>query len=496
MSPAVPDAPDVFAYLEAASVLDVAIASGSESESESEEDEDEEDEEQAKVQQHQRPQWSRSNSKSALVHSLPQSPHGHGSSSSSTSSSFHGEDDFAPHPADVDTDRSTSPERSVKDHDSDHDDLASDAVSVKIASQMAAAQQRQHLHALASPSLQRLNTSTPHTPSAMLTPRHSSYPPQPPYAPQHQHPLSPGRLPTTGYESLAMKLSIHDADSEGGAPIKPIYRKFEALNHRVLLYTQDELVELEEALQRIDRADTEARRLERTIVPASRRAGAQQGGELEWHRADVMAKIAYKLGQYSESNVLFLCMLGSNANTISDQALSSFNKTQSLSPADPEDVSNYRTYLQTEQPIAEEETHFLDPTDDLVSVYSEPPHMRAPRSSHSPSYAPSTYSVDERPSAHSTFPPSTSPSPNLGLEQSVLPGLAAAIAASVVVPILTFSVIDKFLGRLVVTLLVAVGVVGALMQSGILARGALFGQEAITCAAIYGGVMIIMAGII
>lgn len=44
--------------------------------------------------------------------------------------------------------------------------------------------------------------------------------------------------------------------------------------------------------------------------------------------------------------------------------------------------------------------------------------------------------------------------------------------------------------------LVASGLVGALMQSGILSRGALFGQEAIMCAAIHGGVMIILAGII
>jgi hypothetical protein len=63
------------------------------------------------------------------------------------------------------------------------------------------------------------------------------------------------------------------------------------------------------------------------------------------------------------------------------------------------------------------------------------------------------------------------------------------------VPILTFNVIPGFVGRLTVTALVASGVIGALVQSGILGRGALFGKESITCAGIYGGVMIVIAGI-
>jgi hypothetical protein len=272
-----------------------------------------------------------------------------------------------------------------------------------------------------------------------------------------------------------------------------MYRKFEALNHRVLLHLQDELSELEEHLQRLDRADTQARQTDRSIIPASRRAAAQAGGELQWHKTDVLGKIGYKLTQYSTSHLPLQINL--KLLTDLDQALSSFNTTQSMSPPDPEDISAYRTYLQTENPIAEEETHFLDPTDDLVSVYSENLNHRHPRSTHSPSYAPSNFSVDERPSIPSTFPSSSS-SLHSSVDQNNLPGIASAIAASVLVPILTFSVIDKFLGRLVVTLLVAVGVLGGLMQSGIMSRTAMFGQEAIMCAGIYGGVMIVMAGIL
>jgi hypothetical protein len=150
--------------------------------------------------------------------------------------------------------------------------------------------------------------------------------------------------------------------------------------------------------------------------------------------------------------------------------------------------------LQTENPIAEEETHFLDPTDDLVSVYSDNLRPPPPRS-----YAASNYSNDSPSNLHSrpsTFPPSPVPYDMPNKPQSALPGLATAIAVSFLVPILTFNVIPNYIGRLTVTLLVAIAVVGALIQSQILSQGALLGRESITCAGIYGGVMIIMAGII
>lgn len=293
LSPAVPDAPDVFAYLQPPSVLDMAIGSDSEeSDEESEEEEDEDEEHEAQV------HWSRKNSQTALVHQ-PLEPHDQASSSSSASSSFHGDEDFqsSPH-ADVDTDRSTSPDSSAKGHDSDHEHpSATDPVSVKIASQMAAAQQRQNRYGdMQQTNVQRVNTNIPHTPSSAMTPR---------YAPQEQHPMSPSdQFPATGYELLASRLSCRNPDIEDGRIIKPMYRKFEALNHRVLLHLQDELSELEEHLQRLDRADTQSRQHERMMIPASRRAAQQAGGELQWHKTDVLGKIGYKLTQYSSSTFL------------------------------------------------------------------------------------------------------------------------------------------------------------------------------------------------
>jgi hypothetical protein len=162
---------------------------------------------------------------------------------------------------------------------------------------MAAAQERQNMYESLHPNLQRVNTSIPHSPPSAMTPRY-----QPPPQNPHPHPLTPGdRFPVTGYELLAYKLSSQSPDIDDGKPIKPMYRKFGALNHRVLLYLQDEISELEEQLHRLDQVETQARRTDRQIIPASRRAAALAGGELQYHKSDVLNKIGYKLAQYSQS---------------------------------------------------------------------------------------------------------------------------------------------------------------------------------------------------
>lgn len=303
VSPAVPDAPDVFAFLEAPSVAPSIVGEDeneNHQDSQSESDSEEEEDEDTSL------QWAPSAPRTTYVQSsLP--PHVSidqaSSSSSTTSGSFHGEDDFSLPTADIDTDRSTSPEQSVKDHDSEHDDLdAQDPVSVKIASQMAAAQQRQNRYEsipqLALPA--RGSNIMPNSPSSALTPRFQ-------HQPSQRTPVTARQtVPLTGYELLASRLSCHNIDSEDGTLVKPMYRKFEALNHRILLHLQDEISELEEHLRRLDQADTQSRRTDRQIIPASRRAAAQAGGELQWHKQDVLGKIGYKLAQYSTSRLPYI----------------------------------------------------------------------------------------------------------------------------------------------------------------------------------------------
>jgi hypothetical protein len=178
--------------------------------------------------------------------------------------------------------------------------------SVKIASQLAAAQQRQNAY------VGMQNFGPPNMP------RDAMYPYVPPststaISPRYQHLMGTnphplpraGELPVTGYELLASRLSSHHASSEEGneSMIKPMYRKFEALNHRLLLHLQDEIGELEEQLRRLDGADTQSRRAGTNgdVIPASRRAAQAAGGELQWHKTDILGRIGFKLAQYSTS---------------------------------------------------------------------------------------------------------------------------------------------------------------------------------------------------
>jgi hypothetical protein len=144
------------------------------------------------------------------------------------------------------------------------------------------------------PEMPRGNARLPHISPAALTPRLST-----PAQGHVKHLPRAEKLPLTGYEQLASRLTAQGPD-RSGPYIRAVYRRFELLNHRLLLHLQDELCELEEQLHRLDTADTQNRRLQNGILPASRRAEAQAGGELQFHKTDVLGKIGFKLEQYSE----------------------------------------------------------------------------------------------------------------------------------------------------------------------------------------------------
>ncbi|KAH0556080.1 hypothetical protein GP486_005980, partial [Trichoglossum hirsutum] len=110
-----------------------------------------------------------------------------------------------------------------------------------------------------------------------------------------------GKRSISGYELLASHLSSLCGGS--GKTLVPLYRRFETLNHRLLLHLQDEISELEEDLRKVDDADAQARQATAGIGaalpgPASRRAGAKLGGDLEWKRLDVLGRVFVKVGQY------------------------------------------------------------------------------------------------------------------------------------------------------------------------------------------------------
>lgn len=291
LSPAVPDPPDVFSFLDKEDSPEPE--EGGEDHDDEEDHREEEDEEEDDDPGEGPSNWASRQPEMALT--TTGSPQNSNSSASSASSSFHGDDTFS-QPADHDTDRSDSPERSVKGRD----EAASappptDQVSAKVAAQMAAAQQRQNLYAMqhfGTPNMPRGNYQLPVIPPNALNTRYQQQ------IKPHALPRAE-KIPVTGYELLASRLSYSRDAEERGERIRPMYRKFEALNHRLLLHLQDEISELEEQLHRLDNADTQSRRTDRFIVPASRRAAAQAGGELQWHKTDILGRIGFKLGQYS-----------------------------------------------------------------------------------------------------------------------------------------------------------------------------------------------------
>lgn len=321
MSPAVPDAPDVFAFLDNGSTT--SLGSDREEEEECEDRGDHQEDgvgSETPLEGH----------NSTTITPPPGVSIDQANSSSSTSSSFHGSEhafELSVDSADHDTDRSTSPERSAPSHSahsdhsdhsehfdhsnhsdqSDHtdhsehdeeqneedDDSGDDQASAKVASQIAAAQQRQGQYAtgppqsFGTPDMPRGPAVYPYLPNtSALSPRYAQHV-------QRNLPRAQ-KLPVTGYELLATRLATSNP--------KPMYRKFEGLNHRVLLHLQDELSELEERLHRIDHADTQSRQAAAngSVVPASRRAAEAAGGELQWHKTDILGRIGFKLTQYSK----------------------------------------------------------------------------------------------------------------------------------------------------------------------------------------------------
>ncbi|KAK0712933.1 hypothetical protein B0T26DRAFT_349140 [Lasiosphaeria miniovina] len=309
------------------------------------------------------------------------------------------------------------------------------------------------------------------------------------------------KLPMSGYELLSAKLSNTRGRSRrrsGGAKemptakgepsIKPIYRRFEALNHRLLLHLQDELSELEEQLHRLDTADTQTRRLQNPelILPASRRAEYMSGGELQWHKTDLLGKIGFKLGQYNH-------------------VLTSFAETQHLSRAAMADVEDYRTYLATQNPIAEIETRFLDPAEDLVCLAPDrPPASISDSSSSAMSPAISDDALTPMPrkmsfglSVPPARPPRNARPPPQPVDRTISLGQSACLAAvAMVLSTIGFPVVTDFLGRMALVLVAGLAVTA--LQRRLADVGGeqdLHGADTLTVGAMYGVVMATVAAV-
>lgn len=138
-------------------------------------------------------------------------------------------------------------------------------------------------------------------------------PPSPPRSPEdslHRTPTkrrdSNASQEPSGYGLLASHLTKSTSEESGSFP--PLYRRFETVNHRVLLHLQDEISQMEEDLHvldeyeemhRVDIAEQEGAK----PLPASRRRDAQSQAysSLHYRRMDLMSALIQKTEQYSKS---------------------------------------------------------------------------------------------------------------------------------------------------------------------------------------------------
>ena len=155
------------------------------------------------------------------------------------------------------------------------------------------------------------------TPEAYYpTVRKPALPPSPPKSPEEQKtskskPRSRTNTKSSdvssGYGLIASRLSTPHPD-EAQHQLPPLYRRFEHLNHRVLLHLQDEIAQMEEELHVLDeyeemhRSVTADQEGKNKPTPASRRmdAQAETHSNLHQRRNELLGSIISKTEQYSK----------------------------------------------------------------------------------------------------------------------------------------------------------------------------------------------------
>ncbi|KAF3931742.1 hypothetical protein ABW19_dt0209320 [Dactylella cylindrospora] len=180
-------------------------------------------------------------------------------------------------------------------------------------------------------------------------------------------------IPTAlGYPHLSNHLAA--------SPNTAIYRRFDNLNHRILLHLQDEICELESLLENLDNAEQHSGnggaglRTRRGLNSAGQRAPGPLD-DRSARRLELMGAIFVKLQQYNN-------------------ALAAYSKILSDLPgATHENLSQYREWMSVHQPIVPEEMDFVFRADDFSTLITDPAapkmnvHIPSPRASRSPSFS-------------------------------------------------------------------------------------------------------------
>ncbi|CAN9468114.1 unnamed protein product [Alternaria alternata] len=270
-----------------------------------------------------------------------------------------------------------------------------------------------------------------------MPPPFSPHAGQPPLYQQHAPSSSSQTRPTVvGYELLANELSrstesrsssgSHSRNGKKG--LVPMYRKFEHLNHRVLLHLQDETSELEEELRNLDEciAQITPRDADGYAYPASRRGDARFGGEMHFKRTELLGRIYQKLEQYNKA------------------LLSFSNVSKSLEQAPAQAIQDYREWMDEHDPVDETESSFLEQDEDLVTIGPRKPAVSTPTTT-----ATATGTSTATPAAGQDAPQSAPP--------------AITFPLLLILPLVAFAIVPSLLGRIIVIGL-AVGMEGKIVR--------------------------------
>ncbi|KAG6010541.1 hypothetical protein E4U21_005894 [Claviceps maximensis] len=282
----------------------------------------------------------------------------------------------------------------------------------------------------------------------------------------------------SGYHILARKLS----GDVCGQTISPIYRRFDALNHRLLLYMQDEIADLERQLTSLEAKDTVKRSYAGGVLPASQRQDRLIDSSLAHQKTEILGLIGYKLSQYNH-------------------VLASYCKVQDIPAPTWRDIHMYKNYLATSKLIVDDETRFLDASNDLFSLNTQTPVMDDFNpTADGPTPTPMSETVEEE--QFQSFFRDNGGSPSARLDQHVtrkpddalLVRLALSGTCVVLVPIMIFCITPSFSGRMAIVLLVVLGVSIMADQSGLLQEVQRHRRDWILYFVLYCGAMAVLAG--
>ena len=137
-----------------------------------------------------------------------------------------------------------------------------------------------------------------------------------PFDPPNQRPANPrrpslprssrserrGSRPQQGYTKRGYDLLASNISSNNTTVLKPLYRRFEAFNNRILLYLQDEITEMEEELRELDTAIARESEAMGNRM-ASRRIETRGPSQLQWRRLELLSRSFAKIEQYSKPEI-------------------------------------------------------------------------------------------------------------------------------------------------------------------------------------------------